>query len=360
MQKQTNWWVTFGSLVFLAGCMEPSAPVEESGDKQHNQAITQPDKRPVVAFALPRDDLGDLAAAAVQLSIRVFSLSEGVRGEQEGEPFVFDLTDQGNYELTGLTLGTKEIEIRLLDREQNVLAKTVFQATVSLGEQVWDEVILQPIEPTPVAFAPAVQINLDGFPGEVKVGELPAAIDQILNDQGCRGCHNASAQQGQLDLSTFPFVSASDRYTESGLAGIVDQMIVRVESAEAPMPPFGDGLDDQQIQVLKDWRQTLRSASGGDADEEWISQVIFRLYWPEGGQFTSELNRVNGRYRLREPLNLFAGRQYQYDLLVQGADGAVLLADEGQTLTVPLTGEWAFDVQIAYAEPIVRLPIRVD
>lgn len=90
-----------------------------------------------------------------------------------------------------------------------------------------------------------------------------AAADPVTYDghvlpifqQACLNCHNPDKAKGGLDLSSFPATlkgGSGGKIVEPGDVG--SKLIALVEqSAEPKMPPEGDKLAKEQIQVLRQW-----------------------------------------------------------------------------------------------------------
>lgn len=114
------------------------------------------------------------------------------------------------------------------------------------------------------AYGPGPFVRMFRFSATITLlTSLAAAQDKVTYDehvfpifqQSCLNCHNPDKAKGGLDLSSFPATmkgSSGGKIVEPGDPG--SSLIAVVEqTAEPKMPPEGEKLSNDQIQILKRW-----------------------------------------------------------------------------------------------------------
>ena len=133
--------------------------------------------------------------------------------------------------------------------------------------------------------------------------EKPNFQDDILPilDQSCNSCHNPDKAKGSLILSTINGVmnggsSGKVVVPEDGKSSLLYQLAARLK--EPHMPPRGQGLETEQVKLLKRWiDQGLRPTATGEPTRKKSASLALELK-------TKDLGKPKGPPPMPSHLNL--------------------------------------------------------
>ncbi|NRA65517.1 MAG: cytochrome c [Pseudobacteriovorax sp.] len=300
---------------------------------------------PKVQFSLSAASLGIFRDSAQKLVIEV---SEDNEGEIGGllETSSFPLEEDGQYEVTGVSIGPKWFSISLRDSQESILASGSVRYVVGLGLQTLPEVVLTPTEPITLPLNLSLAVELNGFPSGPSADE-PALREEslaIFQQYSCIACHNSSFPQGALDMESYPFLSSF----RTEFSDIVNEVVKRINDDVRPMPPSGPRLNEDELSIVASWQEALFGAP-----EILLVDLVLN------GQ-ELRLEEVDGAFRLPsdQTIDVLAGDSLVLGIRVSTQAG-VLLADRSLTETVGLDGTVSAALAIDYEEPVIVIPITI-
>lgn len=156
-------------------------------------------------------------------------------------------------------------------------------------------------------------------------------VSDILASSNCLSCHNSNSALGSLDLSASPIVWRNTPVTSAeDIEAFKVNILDRVQSEQAPMPPFGELLSTSAVDVLKQWIDDLLAAYPGSLEaeltiyEEGQNQAVYSKRFPA---FENELNAS-------ETIGLKEGGFYNYKLQLLDSRGNVVEEVVGENLEI--------------------------
>jgi mono/diheme cytochrome c family protein len=297
--------------------------------------------------AFDAEAMGDLAKEMDSLQVRVFKMVANARSTMELDKNMKIELQKKQYEISGVKLGKKEIEVAIHDAAGQVLGVGTISHLVTPGANVTDALTIKIKKLESPLTDVAIELDITGDVAlvekavltwktektqqgdatEVTLGgsagpTIPAAVQLTLKKR-CQGCHNSNFDQAgiDLDMSAFPYTASGYEFEE-----LMDLVEERMTDADSPMPPSGILKDDQLKPVLA-WKQSLGATDGPEATTLQELQIA---------------DKITG------------------EIVLTGADGVELHKAEIEAYSIEKDGVLKISIELKVEDSTIAIPINVE
>ena len=364
-------WISL-FLMSMTACLDASQPnISESED------LTPDDPSEFTELSaqlsLSQAALADLGEQAVYLTVAVYRLNTLEDSAQTLELSAkrYDITGSGVYEISGLSVGYKLFEVMLYDGSGLLLASAQSRASIGLGSQTIDPIVLIPKKISePLLVTAQVILTLADFPpvqdnnGSIEPFE-DKAVTALMKSQNCSGCHASTKFPPGLDLSQFPFQSTNYENSTAGFMAIVEEMVRRVKlpTNDPEFMPLGRTMSENEISTFENYLMNLKATAASERQarlSDWVGRGRLTLTWGNGFMTSIPLGVVDQSLQ-SEPDALILSQTVDYEASLElfGLDGESLTVFEPIEVVFDEDGLWRIEREWVYDSPSVQIPIEV-
>lgn len=307
----------------------------------------------------PKDHLGKKTAEPVEMAVQgvEFSLSEASEEDLSLEFAVYQgqspalwqpkksypLESDGIYTLDDLPLGAVRIVVRLLLKEDKLLAKGQLEATLVPGTQRLSPLVLKRVAWIPLDLKVSLLAPRDQLPAE------PEEVRVLFESYGCKGCHLAAYASGGVNLADYPYEAAG----KPDAFAVMERVVQSVTRSENPMPPSGGPLQPLEVEILKEFLGEFQKGAKLDLP---ISLTL--TLSSSEHRLTTPLEKIDSDY-VPVATEVIEGESYDLAIVAIWSDqtygpfqrSAVFARDEGPLIV---------EIPLKLPAPRVQIPVPVE